>query len=62
MAQFLTTNQIKLRLETFHKDKLVPDTVYDELKSELKGKKLTKNQLEQIIKEIINSYEFAQSN
>ncbi|MHA1217479.1 MAG: DNA-directed RNA polymerase subunit A'' [Candidatus Heimdallarchaeaceae archaeon] len=60
MAQFLTTNQIKLRLETFHKDKLVPDTVYDELKSELKGKKLTKNQLEQIIKEIINSYEFAQ--
>ncbi|MCE7740804.1 MAG: DNA-directed RNA polymerase subunit A'' [Candidatus Heimdallarchaeota archaeon] len=60
MAQFLTTNQIKLRLETFHKDKLVPDTVYDELKSELKGKKTTKNQLEQIIKEIINSYEFAQ--
>ena len=60
MAQFLTTNQIKLRLETFHKNKLVPDTVYDELKSELKGKKLTKNQLEQIIKEIINSYEFAQ--
>lgn len=60
MAQFLTTDQIKLRLETFHKDKLVPDTVYDELKSELKGKKLTKSQLEQIIKEIINSYEFAQ--
>ena len=60
MAQLLTTNQIKLRLETFHKDKLVPDTVYDELKSELKGRKLTKNQLEQIIKEIINSYEFAQ--
>ena len=60
MAQFLTTNQIKLRLETFHKDKLVPDTVYDELKSELKGRKLTKSQLEQIIKEIINSYEFAQ--
>ena len=60
MAQFLTTDQIKLRLETFHKDKLVPDTVYDELKSELKGRKLTKSQLEQIIKEIINSYEFAQ--
>lgn len=60
MAQFLTINQIKLRLETFHKDKLVPDTVYDELKSELKGRKLTKSQLEQIIKEIINSYEFAQ--
>jgi DNA-directed RNA polymerase subunit A" len=60
MAQLLTANQIKLRLETFHKDKLVPDTVYDELKSELKGRKLTKNQLEQIIKEIINSYEFAQ--
>ncbi len=60
MAQSLTTNQIKLRLETFHKDKLVPDTVYDELKSELKGRKLTKSQLEQIIKEIINSYEFAQ--
>jgi len=60
MAQFLTKDQIKLRLETFHKKKQVPDTVYDELKNGLKGKKLTKNQLEQIIKEIINSYEFAQ--
>ncbi len=60
MAQFLTKDQIKLRLETFHKKKHVPDTVYDELKNELEGKKLTKNQLEQIIKEIINSYEFAQ--
>jgi DNA-directed RNA polymerase subunit A" len=60
MAQFLTKDQIKTRLETFHKKKQVPDTVYDELKNELKGRKLTKSQLEQIIKEIINSYEFAQ--
>ncbi len=60
MAQFLTKDQIKTRLETFHKKKQVPDTVYEELKNELKGKKLTKSQLEQIIKEIINSYEFAQ--
>jgi len=60
MAQLLTKDQIKARLEIFHKKKQVPDTVYDELKSELEGKKLTKSQLEQIIKEIINSYEFAQ--
>ncbi|OLS33025.1 MAG: DNA-directed RNA polymerase subunit A'' [Candidatus Heimdallarchaeota archaeon AB_125] len=60
MAQLLTKDQIKTRLEIFHKKKQVPDTVYDELKSELEGKKLTKSQLEQIIKEIINSYEFAQ--
>ena len=60
MAQLLTKDQIKTRLEIFHKKKQVPDTVYDELKSELEGKKLTKSQLEQIIKEIVNSYEFAQ--
>ena len=60
MAQFLTKDQINQRLDTFHKKKTVPDTVYNELERELKGKKLTKSQLEQIIKEVVNSYEFAQ--
>ena len=60
MADILTKEQIRQRLDTFHKKKAVPDTVYNELEKELKGKKLTKNQLEQIIKEIVNSYEFAQ--
>ncbi|MCE7742023.1 MAG: DNA-directed RNA polymerase subunit A'' [Candidatus Heimdallarchaeota archaeon] len=60
MAQLLTKDQINQRLDIFHKKKEVPDTVYNELERELKGKKLTKSQLEQIIKEIINSYEFAQ--
>ncbi|MCG3225319.1 MAG: DNA-directed RNA polymerase subunit A'', partial [Candidatus Heimdallarchaeota archaeon] len=40
--------------------KVVPETIVDELKKELKGKKLSKKQLEQIIKEIVDSYEFAQ--
>lgn len=60
MAELLTKSQITQRLDTFHKKKLVPDTVYNELERELKGKKLTKEQLEQIIKEVVNSYEFAQ--
>ena len=60
MAQLLTKNQITQRLDAFHKKKDVPDTVYNELEKELKGKKLTKSQLEQIIKEVVNSYEFAQ--
>jgi len=60
MAQFLTKDQISQRLDTFHKKREVPDTVYGELERELKSKKLTKSQLEQIIKEIVNSYEFAQ--
>ncbi len=60
MAQLLTKDQITQRLDAFHKKKDVPDTVYNELEKELKGKKLTKSQLEQIIKEVVNSYEFAQ--
>ncbi|MHA1259606.1 MAG: DNA-directed RNA polymerase subunit A'' [Candidatus Heimdallarchaeaceae archaeon] len=60
MAQHLSKEQINKRLEDFYKEQIVPDTVFQELKDELKGKKLTKNQLEQIITEITNSYEFAQ--
>ena len=60
MVEFLTKEQISQRLDVFHKKKSVPDTVYNELEKELKGKKVTKEQLEQIIKEVINSYEFAQ--
>ncbi|MCG3220981.1 MAG: DNA-directed RNA polymerase subunit A'' [Candidatus Heimdallarchaeota archaeon] len=47
-------------MDTFQKKKVVPETIVDELKKELKGKKLSKKQLEQIIKEIVDSYEFAQ--
>ena len=60
MADFLTKDQVSQSLDAFHKKKVVPDTVYNELEKELKGKKLTKEQLEQIIKEVVNSYEFAQ--
>ncbi|MHA1708090.1 MAG: DNA-directed RNA polymerase subunit A'' [Candidatus Heimdallarchaeaceae archaeon] len=60
MAQHLSKEQINKRLEDFYKEQIVPDTVFQELKDELKGKKVTKNQLEQIITEITNSYEFAQ--
>ncbi len=60
MSELLTKDQINQRLSIFHKKDVVPDTVYNELERELKGKKVTKSQLEQIIKEVVNSYEFAQ--
>ena len=60
LSQVLDKKQIESRLEVFYKKNIVPDTVFEELKSELKGRKLTKNQLEQILVEIVNSYEFAQ--
>ena len=60
MSETLTKDQIEKRIDIFQKKKVVPETIVDELKKELKGKKLTKKQLEQIIKEIVDSYEFAQ--
>lgn len=60
MSETLTKDQIEKRIDTFQKKKVVPETIVDELKKELKGKKLSKKQLEQIIKEIVDSYEFAQ--
>ena len=60
MSETLTKDQIEKRVDTFRKKKVVPDSIVDELRKELKGKKLTKKQLEQIIKEIVDSYEFAQ--
>ncbi|MHA1952720.1 MAG: DNA-directed RNA polymerase subunit A'' [Candidatus Heimdallarchaeaceae archaeon] len=60
MSETLTKDQIEKRIDIFQKKKVVPETIIDELKKELKGKKLTKKQLEQIIKEIVGSYEFAQ--
>ena len=60
LSQVLDKKQIENRLEVFYKKNVVPDTVFEELKNELKGRKLTKSQLEQIIVEIVNSYEFAQ--
>ncbi|GAH27432.1 unnamed protein product, partial [marine sediment metagenome] len=38
----------------------VPDSIVEELRKELKGKRIRKDQLEEIITEIVNSYEFAQ--
>jgi len=60
MSEKLTKSEIDKRLNTFYKKKIVPDSVFEELKSELKNRKLTKRQLEQIITEVVNSYEFAQ--
>ncbi|NPD89432.1 MAG: DNA-directed RNA polymerase subunit A'' [Asgard group archaeon] len=60
MSETLTKDQIEKRIETFQNKKVVPETILDELRKELKGKKLSKKQLEQIIKEIVDSYEFAQ--
>jgi DNA-directed RNA polymerase subunit A" len=60
MSETLTKDQIKKRIDTFQKKKVVPETIVDELRKALKGKKLSKKQLEQIIKEVVGSYEFAQ--
>ena len=60
MSETLTKDQIKKRIDTFQKKKEVPETIVDELRKALKGKKLSKKQLEQIIKEVVGSYEFAQ--
>ena len=60
MSETLTKDQIEKRIDIFQKKKVVPETIVDELKKALKGKKFTKKQLEQIIKEIVDSYEFAQ--
>ena len=60
MAQLLDKDQIENRLNIFLKKKLVPDSIVEELRKELKGKRMSKNQLEEIITEIVNSYEFAQ--
>ena len=60
MADTLTKDEIKKRIDTFQKKKVVPESIVDELRKELKGKKLSKKQLEQIIKEVVDNYEFAQ--
>ncbi|MHA1481977.1 MAG: DNA-directed RNA polymerase subunit A'', partial [Candidatus Heimdallarchaeaceae archaeon] len=60
MAQILDKKQVENRLNLFLKKKLVPDSIVEELRKELKGKRVSKNQLEEIITEIVNSYEFAQ--
>lgn len=59
MADYLTTRQISNRLRKLREEG-IPQTIVDELKEELKGKKVTKKQMDLIIKEIGKSYEFAQ--
>jgi len=60
MAQILDKDQIENRLNAFLKKKLVPDSIVEVLRKELKGKRVRKDQLEEIITEIVNSYDFAQ--
>ncbi len=59
MADYLTTRQISNRLRKLREEG-IPKTIVDELKEELKEKKVTKKQMDLIIKEIGKSYEFAQ--
>ncbi len=60
MSEHLEKAQITKKINDLQKKKIVPNTIIEELKSELKGRELTAKQLDMIIKEVINSYEFAQ--
>ena len=60
MVEYLTKAQISRRLSSLNKNKIIPESIIEELKEELKDRKVTKKQLELIIQEIVNSYEFAQ--
>jgi len=60
MVEYLDRKQINKKLNDLQKKHAVPKAILDELKEELKGRKITKKQLDLIIKEIIKSYEFAQ--
>ncbi len=60
MSEHLEKAQITKKISDLQKKKVVPNTIIEELKSELKGRELTAKQLDMIIKEVINSYEFAQ--
>jgi len=60
MVEFLERKQVTSRLRRLQNKNLIPESVIDELKEELKGRDVTKKQLEMIIKEVIDSYEFAQ--
>ncbi len=60
MSEHLEKAQITKKISDLQKKKIVPNTIIEELKSELKGRELTAKQLDMIVKEVINSYEFAQ--
>ncbi|MCK4845590.1 MAG: DNA-directed RNA polymerase subunit A'', partial [Candidatus Heimdallarchaeota archaeon] len=60
MSEYLEKAQITKKISDLQKKNIVPNTIIEELKSELKGRELTAKQLDMIIKEVINSYEFAQ--
>ena len=42
LSQVLDKKQIESRLEVFYKKNIVPDTVFEELKNELKGRAIAR--------------------
>lgn len=60
MSDSLTKNQITKRLRELQDEQIIPNSIVDELKEEIQDRKVTKNQLEMIISEIVKNYDFAQ--
>ncbi len=60
MSNSLTNNQITKRLRELQDQQIIPNSIIDELREEILDRKVTKNQLEMIISEIIKNYDFAQ--
>ncbi len=59
MSKILSSKQINYRLKKLTETGL-PQVIIDELRDELKGKEVTERQLQEIIKEVVKSYDFAQ--
>ncbi len=62
MVNYLNSAQINQRLKKAQSqdNMFLSNTVIEEIKKELKGKKVTRKKLDLIVKEIVNSFSFAQ--